>query len=92
MRTNDYNVELETALQELVLNLLGNSVKTNIGVGTDFFSSGSHGRSGKDKEDRDEYDAERMEVDDNAVRRERPNFPPKTHSIRGSKKLLILFL
>lgn len=88
MRTNDYNVELETALQELVFNLLGNGVKTNIGVGTDFFSSGSHGRN---KEDRDEYDAKRMEVDDNAVRRERPNFPPKTHSIRGSKKLLILF-
>ena len=35
------HVELETTLQELVLNLLGDSIETNIGVGANLFSGGS---------------------------------------------------
>ena len=42
IRTNDDDVELETALQELVLNLLGDGVETDVGVGTDLFGGGRH--------------------------------------------------
>ena len=41
-RTNDNNVELEPALQELVLNLLSDGVETNIRLCADFFSYGGH--------------------------------------------------
>ena len=44
VRTNDDDVELEAALQELVLNLLRDGVETDVGVRTDLFSgSGGHG-------------------------------------------------
>ena len=39
--TDHDHVELETTLQELVLNLLGDSIETNIGVGANLFSGGS---------------------------------------------------
>jgi hypothetical protein len=38
--TDDDDIELETALEELVLNLAGNAVKTDIGVRANLFSSG----------------------------------------------------
>lgn len=41
-RTNDDHVELETTLQELVFNLLGDGVETDVGVGTNLFSGGGH--------------------------------------------------
>ena len=42
-RTDDDDIELETALQELVLNLLGDSVKTNVGGCANFINvSSSH--------------------------------------------------
>jgi hypothetical protein len=37
-RADDYNVELETPLEQLVLDLLGNGVESNIGISPDFFS------------------------------------------------------
>lgn len=40
IRTNDNYIELEPSLQQLVLNLLCDRVKTDIGVGTDFFCCG----------------------------------------------------
>ena len=36
--TDNDNVELETALQELMLNLLSDGVETDIGASTDFFN------------------------------------------------------
>ena len=39
-RTNDDHVELETTLQELVLNLLRDGVETDVGVSTNLFSGG----------------------------------------------------
>ena len=36
--TGNDDIELETTLQKLVLDLLGNRVETDIGLGTDFFS------------------------------------------------------
>lgn len=41
-RTNDDDVELETTLKELVLNLLGNSIETDVRVGTNLFSCRGH--------------------------------------------------
>ena len=42
-RTDDDHVELETTLQELVLNLLCDGIETDIRVCSDFFSwSGGH--------------------------------------------------
>ena len=40
--TDNDNVELETALQELVLNLLGDGVETDVGVRANLFSGGGH--------------------------------------------------
>ncbi len=57
VRTNDDDVELETALQELVLNLLRDGVKADVGVGTDLFSGrGGHGEDDGDREGGDEED------------------------------------
>lgn len=43
IHTDNDHVELETALQEFVLDLLGNGIETNVRSRTDFFSiSGSH--------------------------------------------------
>jgi hypothetical protein len=36
--TSNDDIELETTLQELVLNLLGDRVETDVGLSTDFFS------------------------------------------------------
>ena len=42
-RTNDDDIELETTLQELVLDLLGDGVEPDVGGSTDFFHcSGGH--------------------------------------------------
>jgi len=41
-RTNDDDIKLKAALQELVLNLTGNRVEPNVGGSTDLFSLGSH--------------------------------------------------
>lgn len=42
-RTNDNDIELEPAFQELVLDLRGNGVETDVGSGTNFFDcSGGH--------------------------------------------------
>ena len=41
-RTDDDHVELETTLQELVLNLLRDGVETDVGVGANLFSGGGH--------------------------------------------------
>ena len=41
--TNDDDVELEAALQELVLDLLRDSVEADVGVRADLFSGGGHG-------------------------------------------------
>lgn len=38
---NHNDVELETPLEQLVLNLAGDGVETDIGRGTDFFDSSS---------------------------------------------------
>ena len=76
--TADDDVELETALQELVLNLLRDGVETDVRVGADLLSgghgvgrtTGAGGGAG-----RDEGDGEGMEVDDNsAVNAETPKF------------------
>ena len=49
-RTNDDDIELETTLQELVLNLLGNGVKPDIGSSTNFFDcSGGHLERAKER-------------------------------------------
>ena len=82
VRTNDDDVELETALQELVLNLLGDGVEADVRVGTNLLSSG-HGGSERGEDGEDENDGEEMEVDDNkALSAETPKFPLKTvHSI-----------
>ena len=40
--TDNDNIELESALEQLVLNLLGDGVETNIGGSTDFLSFSSH--------------------------------------------------
>ena len=42
MRTDDDHVELEATLQELVLDLLGDGVETDVGVGANLFSGGGH--------------------------------------------------
>ena len=75
--TDNDNVELETALQELVLNLLRDGVETDVGVGTDLIGGdGGHcendggGRAGDEVHD---ADAEGMEVDDNTERCQRGN-------------------
>ena len=36
--THNDDIKLETTLQELVLDLLGNRVETDVGLGADFFS------------------------------------------------------
>jgi hypothetical protein len=42
-RTNDYNIELETALEKFMLDLLGNRVETNVRGGTNLLDiDGSH--------------------------------------------------
>ena len=46
--TDHDHVELETTLQELVLNLLRDGVETDIGRGADFFSHGIVSRSRRD--------------------------------------------
>ena len=75
--TADDDVELETALQELVLNLLRDSVETNIGVGTDLIGGdGGHGENdggGRAGDEVHDADAEGMEVDDNTERCQRGN-------------------
>ena len=87
MRTNDDDVELETALQELVLNLLGDGVKTNVGVGTDLLSSGHGGDDGGGD------DEERMEVDDNkALSGGNAQISAKDRDLLGSQYLLIHIL
>ena len=49
-RTNDDHVELETTLQELVLNLCGDAVETDIGAGANLFGCwGGHGCLNKGK-------------------------------------------
>lgn len=50
MPTDNDNVELEATLQELVLNLLRDGVKTDVGVGTDLFSGGHDGNKREDGE------------------------------------------
>lgn len=40
--TNNNDVELETTLQELMLNLLCDTVETNVGLSTNFFGGGGH--------------------------------------------------
>ena len=43
IRTDDDDIKLETTLQELVLNLLGDGIETNIRSRTDFFNvDGGH--------------------------------------------------
>lgn len=39
IRTDNNDIELEASLQQLVFNLLGDGVKTNVGVGAYFFGS-----------------------------------------------------
>ncbi len=40
-RTDGNDIELESSLEQLVLNLLRNRVKADVGLGADFFSHGS---------------------------------------------------
>lgn len=51
-RTDNHDIELETALEELVLNLLGDGVETNVGLGTnllDFWGGHSDGHKVRKK-------------------------------------------
>ena len=63
IRTDDDNVELEPALQELVLNLLGDGVETDIRLCTDFVSYGGHYSSsvcvGRQRENQISNDSQR---------------------------------
>ena len=44
-RTNNHDIELETTLEELVLDLAGNRVETNVGRGPNLLNGGGgHGR------------------------------------------------
>lgn len=46
-RTNDDDIELKSTLQELVLDLLGDGVETDVGRGADFFNcDGGHLQQG----------------------------------------------
>ena len=84
LHTNDNHVKLETTLQELVLNLLRDGVKTDVGVGTDLFSGGHGERTRSGRLKREERTAGRSDAEggrwtwtttETAVNaRKRPNF------------------
>jgi hypothetical protein len=58
-RTDDYDIELETTLQEFVLYLLGDRVETDVRRRADFFNScGGHDSLDKGMDRCDEMDLE----------------------------------
>ena len=52
IRTNDDDIELETALQKLMLNLLSDTIETDIRARTDFFDCSHFNKLSRGKEGR----------------------------------------